>query len=360
MSTMNREELVSVLKDAGLSPYQADAYVTILELGAAPATEIVKASDVPDPRIYDVLRDLESKGYIELYEQDSIHARAHSLEKLSGDLQTRATRFTEAVDAIERQWEKPSIDEGVVSVVKRFETVLARAEEFIRSADHQVAVSMNTDHYWQLRPALETALDRGASVQLSLFTEEGDDKAALPPVEDVAEVSTEVRYRRLPSPFVAIVDRTKTCFAPHAHSTNVYGILVDNRTHSYVFHWYFLTTQWDICELYYTDSEDDIYGDYIDIRYCVRDVTPLLEEGALVRVKVHGTDIETGQDRTVEGTVSDVLVSGATNGETPHIATYGGQVAMVVETDAGPVEVGGWGAMVEEVEAHRVRILSVE
>ena len=64
---VNRSELISALRDAGLSPYQADAYVTILEVGAAPVTDIAEASGVPDPRIYDVLRDLEAEGYIELY-----------------------------------------------------------------------------------------------------------------------------------------------------------------------------------------------------------------------------------------------------------------------------------------------------
>jgi sugar-specific transcriptional regulator TrmB len=358
--TVERSELVDVLEEAGLSPYQADAYVAILELGAAPATDIVKASNVPDPRIYDVLRDLESAGYVELYEQDSLHARAYDLETVRSDLETRATRFTDAATEIERRWEEPAIDEGVVSIVKRFETVLNKADEFIRSANNQVEASMSPDHYRRLRPALKTAKDNGASVKLSLFTDDGTGPEALPPVEDVSEVASEVRYRDLPSPFVVTVDRTKACFVPHAGSANVYGILVDDRTHTYVFHWFFLTTQWDIWESYYRESTENASADYIDIRYCVRDVAPLLDEGATVRVRVDGYDTETGRDRTVEGTVSEVIVSGSKHEATDQIATYGGQVAILLETDDGEVEVGGWGAMIEEIEAHRMQILSVE
>ncbi len=69
---MDDSELTDVLEDAGLSPYQAEAYDALLQLGAASATELADACAVPTARIYDVLRDLETKGYIETYEQDSL------------------------------------------------------------------------------------------------------------------------------------------------------------------------------------------------------------------------------------------------------------------------------------------------
>jgi len=355
---VERTELVAALEDAGLSPYQADAYVTVLEFGAAPATDIAEASGVPDPRIYDVLRDLESKGYIETYEQGALHARIHDLGKLREDLEQRATRFTEAVGAIQTRWEKPEMEDAVVRIVKRFETVLNNAARFVEAAENQVQISVSTEHYRRLRPALQTATENGVNVNLSIFTDGEPD--SLPPREDVAAVCTEARHRQLPSPFTAIVDRTKTCFAPHTGSTNEYGIIVDDRTHTYVFHWFFLTTQWDVWEPFYTSSDEKFDRDYIDIRYCVRDIAPLLDVGATVRIRVDGTDTETGEHRTIEGTVSDVIVTGDGYDESVPIVLYGGQVALVVETDDGPVEVGGWGAMVEEVEAHRVQVLSVE
>lgn len=52
---MDTDELYAVLEEAGLSPYQADAYAALLELGSASASEIATTSGVPQPRIYDVL-----------------------------------------------------------------------------------------------------------------------------------------------------------------------------------------------------------------------------------------------------------------------------------------------------------------
>lgn len=357
---MDRDALTETLRDADLSPYQADAYVTVLELGAAPVTRVAEASGVPDPRIYDVLRDLESAGYIETYKQESLYARANSLDEITDDLLTRASRFTEATEEIERRWNEPSVEQSTVSIVTRFETVIKNADEFIREADTQVNASLGVEHFERLRPALQAATERGVRVNLSLHTPDGSTES-LPSLDELADVCSEARHRRLPSPFVVIVDRTKTCFAPHTGSTNEYGVLVDDRTHTYVFHWYFLTTQWDTWETIYTALDDEPPIDYIDIRYCVRDVTPLLRDGATVRVRIEGTDTQTGDDRTVEGTLADVIVTGeggAVGSES--IASYGGRVGLVVETDEGPVDVGGWGAMVEAVEAHRITVESID
>ena len=352
-------ELTETLEDAGLSPYQADAYVTVLELGSAPVTRIADASGVPDPRIYDVLRDLESAGYIETYEQESLYARANSLDEITDDLRTRANRFTEATEEIERRWNEPSVEHSTVSIVTRFETVIKNADEFVRDADSQVNVSVGAEHFERLRPALQEATERGVRVNLSIHTPNGDAEP-LPDSEDLADVCSEARHRRLPSPFVVIVDRTRTCFAPHAGSTNEYGVLVDDRTHTYVFYWYFLTTQWDTWEPIYASIDDEPPIDYIDIRYCVRDVAPLLRNGDGVRVRIEGTDTDTGADRVVEGPVSEVIVTGDADVDAEALASYGGRVALVVETDDGPVEIGGWGATVEAVEAHRITVVDVE
>lgn len=354
----DQADLAAVLEDAGFSPYQADAYVTLLEFGAAPATEIAEASDVPDPRIYDVLRDLEDDGYIETYEQDLLYARAVDPERVLEDLNTRASRFTEAAQEIEQRWEKAPMEVTAVSLVKRFETVRNYAAEAIRNARNQVQVSLSVTQYERLRPALGEAIENGANVHLSLHTADAD-ADSLPASQDVAAVCTEARTRDKPAPFVAIVDRTESCFAPNRGSANEYGVLVDDRTHTYVLHWFFLTVLWDPWDVYYTAVDDDPPTDYLDIRYCVRDIAPLVEAGSNVSIRIEGVDTGTGSDRTVQGTVREVVANGHGGTDVP-IAVYSGQIGVIVDTADGPVEIGGWGAMVEEVEAHRITVLSVE
>lgn len=347
---MNASELEATLETAGFSPYQASVYVALLELGAATVPEIAEESGVPDSRVYDVLRSLESDGYVEVYEQESLRARVHDYERLQNRLRERATRYSSARDEIERRWEEPPIEETVVNAVTRFETVLERAAEAIETADTQVQIAASPEQYRTLRPALRTASENGTSVYLALST---TDSETLPDPESVASVCTEARHRELPSPFVAIVDRSKVFFAPHDDSTDEYGLIVDDRTHAYVLHWFFLTSQWAVWEPIGPDERTN--ADYLDIRYLVRDLEPLLEAGKTVRVHVDGVDIESGQQRTVEGVVRTV-VGNSTGTES---ATRGGRVALELETDSGTVEVGGWGTLVEDIEAHRLRVQSV-
>ncbi|ERG91758.1 MAG: putative transcriptional regulator [Haloquadratum walsbyi J07HQW1] len=355
---MNRQELVTALENAGLSPYQADAYVAVLELGTAQATAVADASDVPDPRIYDVLRNLASEGYVEVYEQDSLHVRANSLDPMTADLEERAEQFMTAVDEIEHRWNDPPINDSAVTIVRKFETVLKNAIESVRSASVQVQVSLSVDAFHRLYPALAEATDNGVTVHLSIHTANGPE--TLPSTEKIADVCSEARYRELPAPFTVIVDRTETFFAPHTGSTNEYGILVNDRTHTYVFHWYFLTTQWDVWEHLYDESSSEPPIRYVDIRYCVQDIRPLVDAGDTVMIRVEGSETDSGSERVVEGEVVDVLTSDATETAAGSITSYAGQVGMTIDTGFDRVSVGGLGAMVEDVEAHRITVLSVE
>jgi sugar-specific transcriptional regulator TrmB len=355
---MNDDDLIDVLEDAGLSPYQAEAYVTLLELGNASATDIADACDVPDPRIYDVLRDLESKGYIETYQQDSLTARAHDPEEVLNDLRSRSSEYLTAAEEIEDRWNQPAVAEHEVSIVKRFDTVMNRAREIIENAEHQIQIGVNVDQFRELEAALIDARDRGVNVKLSLCTRRDEE---LPSEEALSRVCTEARHRDIPSPFLVLVDRRWTCFAPHSHSVNEYGVLVSDRTHTYVFHWFFLTCLWEIWDTIYTLRTPETPTTYVDLRHCVRDVDPLLDEGATITATVEGYDTDSNEDVSVRGQITRVTYTGETVGRDKQLplSQLAGRVSITLETDDGPVEVGGWGAVIEEIEASEITIEDV-
>ncbi|MFU8866367.1 TrmB family transcriptional regulator [Natronococcus sp.] len=354
---MNPDELVATLEEAGLSPYQSDAFVTLLERGSASATDVAQASSVPDPRIYDVLRGLEDRGYVETYEQGSLQARACDPAGVLEDLRSRATRLESAADEIETRWTRPDIEDHAVSIVKRFDTVLTRANELVRSADHQVQIGLTPAQFDALEGALEAALAGGADVKVCLFPETADEPS-LPSTERLARTCTEARYRRIPAPFVALVDRTWTCFAPNRHSANEYGVIVNDRTHAYVFYWYFNTCLWDVYDPVYSDRNEHAPITYVDIRECLRRVEPLLEDDRRVEAVVEGFETDTGNETTVSGTVTDVSYTGTAGGEggSVPITQFAGKAAFTLESGSETYSVGGWGAIVEDVEAVRIRI----
>lgn len=361
---MNEDELVTILQDAGLSPYQAEAYVTLLELGSAPATDVAEASDVPDPRIYDVLRDLEGKGFVETYEQDSLHARAHNPDDVLSDLRSQAEQYEAAAEEIEERWNEPAIAQSKVSVVSRFDTVIGQAREYIREAENQIQLAATPEQFDALRDELAAAVDDDVFVKFSLHADDLDDVDI-----DVRGACTEARFRPLPTPFVAIVDRELAVFSPHSDSTNQYGILVDDRSHTYVFHWFFLTSLWDVWDVFHSERTDELPATYVDVRYCIRDIAPLLEESATVEASIVGTDTATGRRREVEGTVVDVRTTNDlldfdggpdSPGSMLSVGEFAGVAALVVDAGDECVEVGGWGATLEDVEAERITVTDVE
>jgi sugar-specific transcriptional regulator TrmB len=353
---MDTEALVETLQDAGLSPYQANAYVALLELGVASATEVADAGDVPAPRIYDVLGSLEDHGYIETYEQDTLHARAHSPTDVLEDLRERSNRFERAADEVEDRWEQPELEGNEASIVSRFRTVLERAETFIEEASHQILLSTTVENFERLRPALTDAYERGVSVRVSLHTER--DKP-LPRLTSLEGVATEVRHRPLPAPFVALADRRQACFAHHPDAYDQYGVLVSDRTHTFVFYWYFLTSLWEQWERVHDDQTGGFPIEYMDIRNCARDISSIDLEQHEVRLRIEGFDVDTGDERELVGTVERIRCPVPIEPDT-HIVDLVGQVTIDLKTEAGTIPIGGWGALIEDVEATRITLLSVD
>ncbi len=58
------EATLKALKEFGLTQYQIDAYLTLVDEGQLSASEVSKKSRVPFSRVYDVLGDLEHLGFL--------------------------------------------------------------------------------------------------------------------------------------------------------------------------------------------------------------------------------------------------------------------------------------------------------
>ncbi len=357
---MTSNDLETILEAGGLSPYQAAAFVSLLDLGAASARTIAQASGVPDPRIYDVLRDLEAAGYVETYEQERLHARVGDIDRITEKLASRAERFSWASEAIEERYERPHAAVGEARIVGRFETVFEHAREAIEGAADRIQLSVTTDQLTDPAPALAGAVERGVDVRLSLHDDGSE--TSLPAPESLSELCTEARYRPLPAPFVVLVDRSELCFVPHTDSVNEYGVIVDDRSHAYVFHWFFVLCLWDVWETYYSGRPTEPPITYPGLRECLRAVEPELDADRTVLASVEGRWTDTGEDCSLTGRIVDRLyTTQSTRAEVdPMMAAYAGQATLVIATDEGEISVGGWGATVEAVEAIRITVEAIE
>lgn len=351
---MDTDAIQDGLERAGLSTYQAEAYLTLLERGPSPAVDIAKNCSVPVPRIYDVLKDLEQMDYIETFERDKLHARARDPVDVIERLHQQSSLLSDTAGAIETRWERAPVGEHKMSVMKHADSTIKEAESTIRDAKQTVDLAVTIPQFERVEGALADAHDRGVITRVSLWVEDDEEIDV-----DTTSVS-ELRRRVLPGPFLSIVDRTITCFAPTTRVPQPYGVIIDDDILSFIFHWYFQTCAWAICDPVYRDESTDIW--YVNLEEFIRDVFQFWKRGATIEISVVGTDMDTGEDVTVHGELLDIYYDtmDVREDEVPPYDKLSGRTTLLVDTEDGIKSIGSWGAFMEDIETHRLYLRNIE
>ncbi|WP_101297425.1 TrmB family transcriptional regulator [Halegenticoccus soli] len=351
---METPELTAVLRDAGLSPYQADAYVTLLELGSASASDLAIASGVPGPRIYDILRGLEDEGYVITYEQDRLYARAADPAEALANIRTQVGRFEAAIEEIESRWHQPETHEHEITVVRRFQTVFEQTKRDIQSADQYVLLAVTPPQFLELEPALSTAYENRVHVQLVVHPRPDEDIVL--EEADFETVCAEAR-RTVPctgKPFVALIDHRKARLALNVGSSDEYGFLVDDPLHEYLL-WFYLAGLSEVAKPIYSEQNLQLPITFTEIRSCIRVIEPHLREKTNVSVRVRGRWVRTKRPCEISGNVTAIRYAGEpATGEPLSVFHLAEQAGFVVDTEDRTVTVGGFGAVLEELEAEEI------
>lgn len=355
---MDREEILHGLQEAGLSEYEADAYLTLLEHGTLQAVEVARRCSVPTPRIYDTLTGLEQREYVETLDRDTLYARAKNPVEVLEDIRDRSARLSDLASEIEDRWERSPFAEHEVTVTRQGETAVERAKELIRNAENSVDLAVNAGNVADVASAL-AAVDRGPVVRVSIHGTETGDVEDLLETYPGLETVTEIRARSLPGPFLAVVDQRNACFSPIERLPEPYGIVVDDELITFVFRWYFETCLWGIWETVHRREVDGIV--YTNLEQLVYDLYEVWHAGAVVTVTVEGVDPRSGEWREVSGLLGDIYYTNQSlSDRRPRYLALSGQVTAVVWTPDDPCTVGSWGAWLEDVEAQRITVENVE
>lgn len=352
---MNRETLAQALEYADLTSYQADAYLTLLEMGESPAIEVGRESSVPVSQVYDVLRELEANGYAETIEREKLYVRPCEPEASMADLESRGDLLHDAAEEVRERYRQPGRVDTRVGVTKRVETAVENAQNLIDEAGTVVEVAGTFEQLQRLAPTLREARERGVVVRAAVYVD--DDQT--PPAEfDPTEGLSELRACTIPGPFLVVIDRHRTCFAPNTRSDEDYGVLINDRILPFVFHWYYLTCLWDLYPQLYVDDADRLT--YVTLEEFIRDYYPLFEDDYELEVVVDGIDLETDSATTLRGTVRNLSFLGDEQPrEQLSLSDLGSYKTVQLETETDSVVVGGWGAVFEDVEMRTVSLVDI-
>jgi HTH-type transcriptional regulator, sugar sensing transcriptional regulator len=171
---VHQEQALELLKAAGMSGYEAKAYVALLVAGQAlNGYEVAKASGVPRSTVYETLSKLVSRGAafeVKNRPDNGVAYVALPSDALVGRLRRELSGTIDGLAEV-----LPALggvrEASLVQHVHGLDGVLDRAVDLIEGARHDLFASLWPDEIERLRPALVGAVGRGVEVSLISFGE---------------------------------------------------------------------------------------------------------------------------------------------------------------------------------------------
>jgi len=170
MTVIDRE-IIEKLKFLSLKEYEARVYAALAILGPSKASKIAKESGVPRPRVYEVLKDLHNKGFVDISEGSPIYFKAVEPEKVIASLRDEYLKSAEEVIIKLKSYQREQRNEwspiwylqGEWNVKSKVEGLAERSErEFITTfVDGTLAL--------RFKKAFETAKHKGLDVKIVLL-----------------------------------------------------------------------------------------------------------------------------------------------------------------------------------------------
>lgn len=342
---MGDENLIGLIERVGdqfdLGDYEIEAYLTVLEQGSITASELADQTDIPQPRVYDTVRSLSERGFVELHESRPMTVVAVDPEEAFDEL---TTSFDSMVTQLRSRYNAPTPDAYAVSLVKSRSTILRHLGRIIDGADYELTLSLTPRLLSRYESDLRAAQERGVTTELLVTPADHAPSADRFPYEDVA---TAVRGRRgITTPVLGVGDGEHSLYATQdaiRSDHERYGVIFNQSELGFLVTGFFGTVLWPTAEPIASNGPAlEFPRRYASIRRCIKDIEGRGDE---LSVRIEGRWVASGERCEIEGVISTVTLE-----ETQEVAT------MTVETADGPVTIGGRLAAFEDVEAHEIVI----
>ena len=134
------DENISVLKRIGLTMYEAQAYTTLTSLISSTASEVSEKSGIPHSKIYDVLKSLTKKNFIEVeggrpltyHVKSPVEVLNREREKINSEIDDTITRLTNIYENGMSQVQAPIWRiYGVDKIINQETEIIGRAKTYV-------------------------------------------------------------------------------------------------------------------------------------------------------------------------------------------------------------------------------------
>jgi sugar-specific transcriptional regulator TrmB len=169
------EKVKKDLENLGLTGYEIKAYLCLIEHGPMVASEISKESGIPYSKIYEVLKGLEDKGWIEIEETRPTRYYARSpdvaievmREKIVNERREREKEvLAELLPIYEKRGakEKPEI-----WIVRGEGSIIEKVNELLKACEKELMVAVPssfTNSIMMFAPILQELRDKGVKIMM--------------------------------------------------------------------------------------------------------------------------------------------------------------------------------------------------
>jgi len=333
--------LEQVISRFNLGEYEITAYLAVLQHGELTAAEIAERTDIPQPRVYDTVRGLGEVGLVELKESRPMKVLAIDPREAFGDIQSS---LDELVEGLSERYTAPAREPEAVSLVKSRPTILRYLEDIIETAEYELMLSLTPALLERFQSRLAARREAGIPTEILVSPA---DEAPDPEAFDYESVATTVKGRRgITTPVVAVADGNYSLYATRESvrgAENRYGVIFNRSELGFLVSGFLNTVLWTTADAIFSEELSLPFPRrYGTIRRCISDLMTL--DGQFYAT-IEGRDVATGDHWVVRGAVVE-----ASFGRNREVAT------LVVETDDGPVDVGGQVAAYEDIEAYEIRV----
>jgi len=263
-------------------------------------------------------------------------------EEAFDDVQSTLSEVVEALDSL---YTTPARDAEAVSLIRSRPSILRHFEDVIDRAAYELTLSVTPDLLTRFEPALTEARQAGVAVELLVTPAR---RAPHPDEFDYGRLCDVAKTRRgITTPVIAVADGEHSVYATQdalRDDQDRYGVVFNRSALGFLVSGFFGTMLWTTADetIYAEEARSKLPHRYASIRRCVKDLHD--REGELYAT-VEGRDVEDGSPRVIRGRIQSIEYV-----ETELVASF------TVETDEGPLSVGGLVAALEDVEAHEIRV----
>ncbi|WP_432835707.1 TrmB family transcriptional regulator [Dactylosporangium sp. CA-092794] len=219
------DALVQALLELGFSQYEAKCYVGLMSAAPQTGYRVSKTTGVPQPKVYETLRKLVTRGVVREIAGDPTLFSAIPPDALLRQLEDTFERRLEDAKASVRALDPAELprDLEYVERLEGVQAVLVAAGDLLAGATRRVYLSASADELTLLRPAIEQAVDRQVDAVILAF---GRGKVDIAGARVFRHASTDgALFRHHQARHVAlVVDSRETVNAIAADGASWHGI----------------------------------------------------------------------------------------------------------------------------------------